>query len=260
MTLTAGALTVQSVGDTFANLLSGPATGGTSPYTYQWYRSTTTGFSPGGGNILAGKTALTLQDTGLLPNTIYYYKVVSTDVGHSNDTIESAQAVVTTTQQTQSINQFAQSVITGVLDLRLNYNTIAVQVDPAETGTVVPGSALKGSDSAVVGAQGGNTLPLVLLATAITDNVVGFANYNIKNAHWIAGQVLEMSCAGNVMYLMATTAIARWARLEIDVLTKGGVKPIASTGNYIGYSLDKASAGGQNIRVHLVTPSFTFMS
>lgn len=258
MTLTAGAVVVQSVGDTTANLVAQPATGGTGPYTYQWYRSTTTGFSPGGGNILAGKTALTLQDTGLLPNTIYYYKLESTDTGHSNDVIDSAQAVVTTTAQTQSPNQFAQSVITGVLDLRLNYNTIAVQIDPQETGFAVPGTAFKGSDSAVVGAQGGNTLPLVLLATAITDNVVGFANYNIKQGHWRAGEVLEMSCAGNVMQLMATAAISRWARLEIDILTKGGVKPIATTGNYIGYSLDKAAGPGQNIRVMLQCPSFTF--
>ncbi len=258
MTVTAGVVTVQSVGDTTANLLSAVATAGTGPYTYQWYRSTTQGFTPGGGNILAGKTALLLQDTGLLPNTIYYYVVKATDTGHSNDTDDSTEVSLTTTQQTVSPNQFAQTTITGVLDLRLNYNTIAVQVDPAETGVVTPGAALKGSDSAVVGAAGGNTLPLVLLATAITDSVVGFANYNIKNANWIGGQVLEMSCAGNCMYLMATAAIARWGRLEIDPLTKGGVKPIASTGNYVGYALDKATAAGQNIRVMIAAPSFTF--
>jgi hypothetical protein len=260
MVLVAGAITQQSVGDTFDNLYVAAPTGGTGPYTYQWYRSQTNGFSPGGGNILAGKTAQLLQDSGLLPNTIYYYKNIVTDTGHSNDTATSAQLAVTTTQQTQSPNQFSQSVITGVLDLRLNFNTIAVQIDPAETGVAIPGSPLVFSDSAVVGAVGGNTLPLVVLATAITDNVCGFANYNMKNANWTGGDVLEMSAAGNVMYLMATTAISRGARVMIDVLTKGGIKPIASTGNYVGYTLDKAQAAGQNVRVMIQTPSFTFAS
>ncbi len=257
MTLTAGALSQQSVGDTYANLLSAAATGGTSPYTYQWYRSTTNGFTPGGGNILSGKTALTLADTGLLPNTIYYYKVIATDVGHSNDTDESDQLAVTTAPQTQQQNSFAQSVITGVLDLRLNYNTIAVQVAVAETASLYPGSPLKFSDVAVVG---GNTVPEVLLATAITDSVCGFVNYNTKNRVFVAGDILEMSCAGNVMYLMSTAAIARGAQLMIDPLTKGGVKTLASTGNYVGYALDKVAAAGTNFRVMLQCPSFVFAS
>jgi hypothetical protein len=60
MTLTAGAITQTAVTDTTASLVVAAATGGTRPYTYQWYRSTTSGFSPGGGNIISGATALTL--------------------------------------------------------------------------------------------------------------------------------------------------------------------------------------------------------
>lgn len=260
MTLTAGALTQQSVGSTTANLISTAASGGTGPYSQQWYRSTTTGFSPGGGNIITGATALTLHDTGLLPNTIYYYKVVYTDTGHSNDTVNSAQLVVTTVQQSQSPNQFQQSVIAGVLDLRLNYNTIGVQFDPNGSGVIIPGQAVKFSDSSLVGTIGGNTLPLVVPVTAITDEVAGFANYNLKDAHWGPGQVLEVSLAGNVMYMIATTAISRGVQVCIDPLTTCGVEPIVSTANYVGYTLDKAQAAGQNIRVMIATPSFIFAS
>lgn len=46
--------------------------------TYQWYRSTTQGFTPGGGNILSGKTSRTLTDTGLTSNTVYYYVLRAT--------------------------------------------------------------------------------------------------------------------------------------------------------------------------------------
>jgi hypothetical protein len=37
------------------------------------------GFTPGGGNILAGKTSLSLADTGLTPTTTYYYILAATD-------------------------------------------------------------------------------------------------------------------------------------------------------------------------------------
>ena len=47
---------------------------------YYIYRSTTNNFTPGPTN-LAGKTrALLFRDTGLLPNTTYYYKVAAVDV------------------------------------------------------------------------------------------------------------------------------------------------------------------------------------
>lgn len=55
------------------------AIGGTAPYAYQWYRSTTPGFTPGGGNIVGGATNQTLNDTGLTDGTTYYYKNVVTD-------------------------------------------------------------------------------------------------------------------------------------------------------------------------------------
>jgi hypothetical protein len=70
------------------------ATGGTGTITRQWYRSTTSGFTPGAGNILSGATNLTLSETGLTPGTTYYYKVVHTDsVG---TTATTAQQTVTT--------------------------------------------------------------------------------------------------------------------------------------------------------------------
>jgi len=70
------------------------ATGGVSPYTYQWYRSTTSGFTPGGGNILSGKTSLVLNDTGLTPGTTYSYVLRATD--NASTTADSAEVAVAT--------------------------------------------------------------------------------------------------------------------------------------------------------------------
>lgn len=77
--LAAGTITLSSKTATAMNLVCSSATGGTAPYTYQWYSSTTSGFAPGAGNILSGQTTLRLNQTGLTPLTSYYYKVVATD-------------------------------------------------------------------------------------------------------------------------------------------------------------------------------------
>lgn len=79
MTLTAGTLSLVTVGNNSDSLSATAATSGTTPYSYQWYRSTSSNFSPGSGNAVSGATALTLNDTGLVPGTQYYYKMVVID-------------------------------------------------------------------------------------------------------------------------------------------------------------------------------------
>lgn len=81
--------------DTTADL-SVIAAGGTAPYSYQWYRSTSNGFTPGAGNILSGKTGTTLNDTGLTAGTTYYYVCRVTDSAGSPGTADSNQVTVTT--------------------------------------------------------------------------------------------------------------------------------------------------------------------
>ncbi|MGO9114392.1 MAG: SGNH/GDSL hydrolase family protein [Thermoguttaceae bacterium] len=54
--------------------------------TYQWYRSTTAGFTPGSGNLLTGQTSLSFTDSGLTPGTTYYYACVATDSSRATAT------------------------------------------------------------------------------------------------------------------------------------------------------------------------------
>jgi lysophospholipase L1-like esterase len=93
--LAAGTASTVSVGNTVATVTVGNATGGTAPYTYQWYRSTTSGFTPGGGNILSGATSQTLNDTGLTNGVTYYYKDVVTDSASTPATATSNQTSAT---------------------------------------------------------------------------------------------------------------------------------------------------------------------
>ncbi len=252
MTLTAGVLSQVSVASTTANLLATAATGGTSPYTYQWYRSTTTGFTVGAGNILAGKTALTLADSGLTPGTQYYYKVVATDTGHSNDTVEYVQLAVATAAPVLSPNSFAQSPYLGMVDLRFPYNSVSVQIDTTQATPLYAGAAVKMVDSA-------DGVPKVIGCSADSSECLGFINFDIKTVSFVAGVGAEISMAGNVMYLYATGAIARGVQVSLDLTTNGGVRSAAgNTGDKIvGWAYDKAAAAGQLIRVFLKTPSFT---
>lgn len=75
----AGSAVLNSVSSNHATVTVGAAALGVSPYTYQWYRSTTSGFTPGAGNIVTGATSLTLADSGLTNGTTYYYVNVVTD-------------------------------------------------------------------------------------------------------------------------------------------------------------------------------------
>lgn len=252
MSITAGTLSQVSVAATTASLLATAATGGSGPYTYQWYRSTTTGFTPGGGNIISGATALTLNDTGLIPNTAYFYKVVATDTGHSNDTVEYTQLAVSTTAPVLSPNQFAQTTYLGTIDLRFDFNTVSVQIDSTQATALYAGAAVKMVDSA-------DGTPKVVGITAEGDSVLGFINFDIKTVQFVAGSLAEISMAGNVMYLYATAAIARGAQVTCDLSTMGGVHTAAgNTGDTIvGWAYDKATAAGQLIRVFIKTPSFT---
>lgn len=250
MTVTAGALSQISVGSNSAKLLSAPATAGVGPYTYQWYRSTVTPVVVGGGTIIAGATALTLDDSGLIPNNTYYYLVRATDTGASSATDDSPELTVVTSAQSLSQNQFAQRTIVGQLDQHFNYNTTPVQIDVSQVGDLFAGSAVKMVDSA-----GG--VPKVIGCDANDDEVLGFINYDIKTQVFLPGAAAEISGDGNVMYLYATTAIARGAQVTLAVEEAPGAVAAANTGDtLVGWTMDKATAAGALVRIKLSSPSF----
>lgn len=250
MTITAGAVTTTSVTANSVQLSVAAATGGTAPYTYQWYRGTTSGFSPGAGNILAGQTAQTLNDTTVTPNTNYYYKNIVTD--STAATATSGPDAIVSSPIALSPNSFGQQLVCGLVDLRMAHATVSCMIDASVgTGQLMAGQAVKMVDSA-----GGP--PKVVAATANSDSIVGFLNYDVKNAVYLANYAAEMSMAGNAIYLYATTPISRGQAVCLDINTVGGVQAlVGSSGNtVVGWAYDKAVAAGALIRVYLKTPSF----
>lgn len=252
MATTAGAVSAGVVGSTSAQVISAVATGGTSPYTYQWYKSLVSGFTPGPSNDIDGATTLEYTDQGLIPGTQYYYKMISTDSSATPVSATSAQLSILTESANQSPNQFVQSPYLGMLDLKYNPDTIAAQIDDSEVDVLIAGQAVKFTSD-----DGG--LPKVTKVTSDSDIVAGFLTYNIKNKGFVAFDTVELSMDQNVMYLMSTAAINRGARVMVDLTTKGGVTPATSGKPVCGFAIDSATAGGQLIRIKLMTPSYSLM-
>lgn len=146
-------------------------------------------------------------------------------------------------------NQFEQGVIVGQLDLKSNTETISVEIDVTEAGTLTAGQAVK-----IVAATLGG-VPKVIACTADTDEVYGFINFDAKDTGYVANDKVEISQAGNVMYLRATGAIARDAELSLDTSEVGGVATGVSADRSVGYAIDAAAADGDLIRVKLTSPS-----
>lgn len=250
MAITAGTLSALYVGSNNAKLKATPATGGVGPYTYQWYKSTTPGFTPGMANEVSDAENLELNDTGLIPNNGYYYKVIALDGGASNAPVTYSQLAIVTTPQQLSQNQFAQGPLLGMVDLLVEPNTVSVQFDSTQATRVYAGQAVKCVDSA-----GG--IPKVVSVAAASDEVMGFVNYDIKSQYFEAGSLAEISMKGNVMYLYATVAIPRLARVQATLVPGGVALAVGSSGAaVVGWAYDKAVAPGDLIRVFIETPSF----
>jgi hypothetical protein len=251
--LASGAVSRTAAGPTTASLLGITATGGTSPYTYQWCRSTVTGFTPGSGNFVAGATSLTLNDTGLQSGTTYYYVLISTDSAGTPAVVNSSQVTVVTSPA-QNQNQFAPGPQLGMLDQAFNYNTKSCQIDISETAvTDAAGTAVK-----IVATSTG--VMKVVACAANSDACAGFLVYNVKNITFQIGNGAEIAQAGNVIYLLSVGAISAGAQVQLDLTYAGGVKTITGSSGaaIVGWAMDAATADGQLIRIHLSVPSFSF--
>lgn len=248
MTITAGSLSQVAVASTTISVSSSAATGGIAPVTYQWYRSVTSGFTPGAGNSVSGATSLTLNDSGLIPNTTYYYEIVAED--STTSLASSSQIAIVTAAATLSPNSFAQSPFVGVVDLTIgSTNVIACIIDSsAGTNVYYPGQFVK------VVANNNGGLPSVIGCSAITDKAFGAIKFNAKDLSYGAGSKCEVGMFGTVMWFYATGAITQMAEVCIDTKSPGGVQATGATATIVGLAIDGAASYGSLIRV-MLTPN-----
>jgi hypothetical protein len=195
---------------------------------------------------VSSATSLTLNDSGLIPNTTYYYELVATDSTAS--TASSSQIAIVTTAPVLSQNQFAQQTFVGVVDLTVgSTNVIAAIIDSsAGTNVYYPGQFVK----IVANTNGG--LPSVIGCTAKNDKAIGAIRFNVKDLSYGAGTKCEIALFGTVMWFYATGAITQFAQVCLDTTSPGGVQATGNTATYVGVAIDGAASAATLIRVMLV--------
>lgn len=260
MTLSVGTPSASNITGTSVTMTTTGGAGGTGPYNYQWYQSTTTGFTPGAGNAVAGATGLVLNASGLLLGVDYFFKVIVTDTGNSNATATSSQGaaqLLTYANASPSQNQFAPTANLGLLDELINVNTQPVLFDPAASGTLVPGQAVVTSTTT----SSYGTVPVVKPSTALSDVILGFVAYDFKTAVYNPGDRLQIASMLNVIYLQSTAVLTQgnWVYSAPSGTTGGAVGGVlATTGSsgfpIIGYVYSSMSAPGL-VRVFLTCPA-----
>lgn len=150
----------------------------------------------------------------------------------------------------QNSNQFRQSALLGQVDLISGPNNVlSVRIDPASVATQAQLRA--GSPMKIVDKAGSE---IIVDAAAVTDLADGVIIYNPRKNLYAAGDVIEIGCAGTVVYLETSAAVARGVRVQSATAT-GEIATRAGAGNCaIGKMLDKPTAAHQLARV-LIAPS-----
>lgn len=148
---------------------------------------------------------------------------------------------------TQTLNQFVQAPVKGMMDLLLNLHSLDCVVDSGST-TLVPGQPVKRVD--------GYGVIAVTACTSDDDLVFGFVAYDPIHSSYAAGKAVPIAQGmGDVIYLEAGAAFAAMTKLMIVV---AGSKVITATSGkpIVGYAVDKSSGTGAIVRVSLACPAF----
>lgn len=150
----------------------------------------------------------------------------------------------------QNMNLFSPIPMIGALDMIPSPDVVTAQILPASALTSMQqGDAVK----LVAGSSGAI---LVDKQTGPTDAAVfGVVPYNTRKNLYKAGDIVEVARKGSYMYMQASAAIARGARVAITAgttTTDPLVTTDATTGHFtVGIAIDVAAALGDLIRVSI---------
>jgi lysophospholipase L1-like esterase len=158
-----------SATDTTINLISVAASGGVTPYTYQWQRATA---ANGTFNDLSGETSLTLADNdSLVDGTVYWYRLEITD---DDATVEYSRPIPAKLWP-------APMAVWAIGDSQLAHPSVAAQafVDELKVSVKARIVTLEGNDAAG-GTKSGDWIPGASgtpLENAIADAITAGATH-----------------------------------------------------------------------------------
>jgi hypothetical protein len=230
--VSAGTVTVTGATKTTISLSATAPSGGLAPLTNSWYRSTTSNFTPGAGNVIGGATGLTLTDTpGGSPGDVFYYKVGATD--------SSAVPVTSYSITTPAATLKAGPVIGLYGDSLTALYTSSPTTFPAAWAQLLPDYSLATS---VYGVNGADTSILAQ----------GGASWNAMKAQFAgAGVTLVVIRVGSndsnsSYYTSAATYLARLTAMVNDLVAAGYLvqldePPCPKSGSFGVYTDQSAS-------------------
>ena len=157
----------------------------------------------------------------------------------------------------QNINQFKQGKAVGDLDLNFfgGEHVISCRYNPDDTSTntLVAGETVKLTDLGTSDVEG---IPIITKRTADTDTIFGCVIRSLKQSSFEPGDVVEIAVQGAVMNLRASAAISRGTKVSGVYGTPGNIAAV-STNAYLGYTIDKASAAADIVRVMIMADAVT---
>ena len=245
--LVTGSISTVAQTPTSLSLSSTPASGGTGALIYQWYRSTTANFTPSSSNILAGATSLTLSDTGLVADTLYFYKLRVTD----------SLSVTATT------NQYSVSTRADAISLKLGFIGDSISIyTPTEAstsgGTINPPIALQNMLSIIAGSRSVSITNTAVAGMTTTNWIPSGSLYLNAKASFVSAGVTHVYimlgandskdsvAASSATYLANMTAI-------VNDLTTSGFKVFLNAPTYTlpgSFSNDFSEASTARIQAY----------
>lgn len=154
-----------------------------------------------------------------------------------------------------ALNQFAQSVMAGMVDLTIFNQIFTFQHKNAEATPIF------GSDLVRLDASGVGQVPVVTACTAATQKPAGIAILNPMRQSTKGGQLLEVAAPGSTIYVTFSANVTRDQLVAFNAkgtISGTTVTPatykVAATGNYaIGKVLDVTASGAVG-RIQLIEP------
>ena len=156
---------------------------------------------------------------------------------------------------TQAMNQFAQAPILGAVDMIPSPNVVSAQITSSSSATAIQ----VGSPVKLVSGTSGSIL--VDVCSGPTDGpVFGVLVYNARKNLYVANDMVEVACSDTFVYLRASAAVARGAKVTTTAATTTTdplvtTVSVPSTQYVTGVAIDAAAAANDLIRVK-IAPSF----
>lgn len=155
-----------------------------------------------------------------------------------------------------ALNQFAQSVLAGMVDLTIFNQIFTFQHKNAEANPLLASDLVRLDPTAV------GQVPVVVAASLATQKPAGIAILNPMRQSTKGGQLLEVAAPGSTIYVKFSAAVQRDQLVAFNakgtinaqgVVTDATYK-IAASGNYaIGKVLDPTGANGIG-RIQVIEP------